>query len=54
MIKLKSKASGFVLPDQNGEEHSLKDYLGKWVALYFYPKDDTLECTVEACSFRDE
>lgn len=53
MLKLASKAPWFVLPDQEGEEHSLKDYLGKWVVLYFYPKDDTPGCTVEACSFRD-
>lgn len=53
MLKLKSKAPVFSLPDQGGKEHSLKDYLGKWVALYFYPKDDTPGCTKEACSFRD-
>lgn len=53
MLKLKSKAPAFTLPDQEGKEHSLKDSLGKWVALYFYPKDDTPGCTVEACSFRD-
>ena len=53
MFKLNQKAPGFVLPDQEGQEHALKDYLGKWVALYFYPKDDTPGCTAEACSFRD-
>lgn len=53
MLKLKSKAPAFILPDQEGREHALKDSLGKWVALYFYPKDDTPGCTVEACSFRD-
>lgn len=53
MPKLKSKALGFTLPDSQGKEHSLKEYLGKWVVLYFYPKDDTPGCTVEACSFRD-
>jgi len=53
MFKLKSKAPGFSLPDQDGKEHLLKDSLGKWVVLYFYPKDDTPGCTVEACSFRD-
>lgn len=53
MLKLKSKAPAFTLPDQEGKEHSLKDYLGKWVVLYFYPKDDTPGCTAEACSFRD-
>lgn len=53
MLKLKSKAPAFTLPDQEGKDHSLKDYLDKWVALYFYPKDDTPGCTKEACSFRD-
>lgn len=53
MFKLKSKAPGFMLPDQTWKGHSLSDYLGKWIALYFYPKDDTPGCTVEACSFRD-
>ena len=53
MLKLKSKAPGFSLPDSQGKMHALKDFLGKWVALYFYPKDDTPGCTVEACSFRD-
>ncbi len=47
------QAPNFTLPDQNGDEHSLTDYLGKWVVLYFYPKDDTPGCTTEACSFRD-
>jgi peroxiredoxin Q/BCP len=47
------KTINFVLPDQNGENHSLADYKGKWVVLYFYPKDDTPGCTKEACNFRD-
>ena len=47
------KAPFFSLPDQNGAIHSLTDYSGKWIVLYFYPKDDTPGCTVEACSFRD-
>ncbi|HSX35328.1 MAG TPA: thioredoxin-dependent thiol peroxidase [Patescibacteria group bacterium] len=47
------KAPDFTLPDQNGATHSLSDYAGKWVVLYFYPQDDTPGCTVEACSFRD-
>jgi peroxiredoxin Q/BCP len=46
-------APGFELIDQNGEMHSLEDYLDKWVVLYFYPKDDTPGCTTEACEFRD-
>jgi len=47
------KAFDFSLPDQNGEVHRLSDYRGQFVVLYFYPKDDTPGCTVEACSFRD-
>jgi thioredoxin-dependent peroxiredoxin len=47
------KAPAFTLQDQAGTEHSLKDYAGSWVLLYFYPKDDTPGCTKEACSFRD-
>ena len=43
----------FNLQDQNGTHHSLKDYDGKWLVLYFYPKDDTPGCTTEACNFRD-
>jgi peroxiredoxin Q/BCP len=41
------------LPDQNGKEISLKDFRGKYVVLYFYPRADTPGCTVEACEFRD-
>jgi len=48
------KASDFTLPDQNNKLHSLADYRGKWLVLYFYPKDNTAGCTLEACSFRDE
>lgn len=48
------KAPQFTLPDQNGTNHSLSDYTGKWVLVYFYPKDDTPGCTIEACSFRDK
>lgn len=47
-------APDFALPDSSGEPHSLKDYAGKWVILYFYPKDDTPGCTTEACSLRDQ
>ena len=46
-------APDFTLPDQQGNPHSLADYRGDWVVLYFYPKDDTPGCTTEACSFRD-
>lgn len=48
------KAPDFQLPDQQGAMKSLTSYAGKWVVLYFYPKDDTPGCTKEACSFRDE
>lgn len=47
-------APDFDLPDQNGERHTLKEYAGKWLVLYFYPKDDTPGCTQEACAFRDD
>lgn len=53
MLSLNSKAPNFSAPDQNEKQHSLKDYKGKWVVLYFYPKDDTPGCTKEACNFRD-
>jgi len=46
-------APGFRLQDQNGDWHDLMDYQGKWLAVYFYPKDDTPGCTTEACNFRD-
>jgi peroxiredoxin Q/BCP len=48
-----SAAPGFRLQDQNGEWHELADYRGQWLAVYFYPKDDTPGCTTEACNFRD-
>jgi peroxiredoxin Q/BCP len=48
-----SAAPGFRLQDQNGEWHALEDYRGSWLAIYFYPKDDTPGCTTEACNFRD-
>ncbi|MDQ5953354.1 MAG: thioredoxin-dependent peroxiredoxin, partial [Patescibacteria group bacterium] len=48
-----TKAPDFNLPDQDGNLHYLKQYKGKWVILYFYPKDATPGCTKEACSFRD-
>lgn len=47
-------APAFRLPDQDGNNRSLADYQGKWVVLYFYPKDDTPGCTQEACLFRDD
>jgi len=47
------KAPDFTLPDERRETHYLSDYAGKWVLLYFYPKDDTSGCTKEACALRD-
>ena len=47
------KAKEFELNDQEGVLRKLSDYKGKWVLLYFYPKDDTPGCTIEACSLRD-
>jgi thioredoxin-dependent peroxiredoxin len=46
-------APQFTLPDENGSLRMLGNFAGKWVVLYFYPKDDTPGCTVEACSLRD-
>jgi len=53
LIDLGRKAPAFKLKDQHGKTHALSDYAGKYVVLYFYPKDDTPGCTREACSFRD-
>lgn len=47
------KAINFSLSDQNGQTHHLTDYQGKWVVLYFYPKDNTPGCTTEACQFQE-
>lgn len=49
-----SPAPDFSLPDQHGQLHGLQRHAGRWVLLYFYPKDDTPGCTREACAFRDE
>ena len=46
-------APAFTLQDQSGKSHALSDYKGKWVVLYFYPKDNTPGCTTQACEFRD-
>ena len=46
-------APAFRLQDQNGKWHSLEDYRGKWVVMYFYPKDNTPGCTTQACELRD-
>lgn len=53
MLKIGNKAPNFKLPDQDGNIHDLKNYLGKRVLIYFYPKDATPGCTDEACTFRD-
>lgn len=53
MLEVGKKAPSFTLLDQNGKKHSLKDYLGKKVVLYFYPKDNTSGCTKEACSYKE-
>jgi peroxiredoxin Q/BCP len=47
-------APDFSLPDQHDTIRQLSDYAGKWLVIYFYPKDDTPGCTAEACQFRDE
>ena len=52
--KVGDAAPDFELPDQNGVVHGLQQYAGKWLVLYFYPKDDTPGCTQEACAFRDD
>jgi peroxiredoxin Q/BCP len=54
MPKEGEQAPDFSIPDQNGVTHSLSDYKGKWVLLYFYPKDNTPGCTIEACTIRDQ
>ncbi|MCX7986050.1 MAG: thioredoxin-dependent thiol peroxidase [Bacteroidales bacterium] len=53
MVQVGNTAPDIQLPDQNGNIVSLRDYAGKKIILYFYPKDDTPGCTAEACSFRD-
>jgi len=52
--KIGQPAPNFKLPDQNGKTHTLNNFRGKWLALYFYPKDDTPGCTEQACKFRDD
>lgn len=53
MLEVGSKAPDFELPDQDGTMHSLRDYRGQKVILYFYPKDNTPGCTKQACGFSD-
>ncbi len=52
-LKEGSKAPAFNLSDQSGKTHTLKDYAGRWLLIYFYPKDSTPGCTIEACAIRD-
>ena len=52
-LKVGDKAPNFALQDQNNITHTLSDYEGQWLVLYFYPKDDTPGCTTQACDFRD-
>ena len=54
IIEVGQQAPDFMLSDENGQIHNLSDYQGKYVLLYFYPKDDTPGCTKEACNFRDD
>lgn len=53
-ISVGDNAPDFTLPDQDGKSHTLSDYTGGPVVLYFYPKDHTSGCTKEACGFRDD
>ena len=52
-LNIGDKAPALTLPDESGEPVGLKDFMGKQVVLYFYPKDDTPGCTTESCDFRD-
>ncbi|WP_420806010.1 thioredoxin-dependent thiol peroxidase [Bacillus kwashiorkori] len=54
MVKVGEKVENFKVTASNGEEVQLSDFHGKYVVLYFYPKDMTPGCTTEACSFRDQ
>lgn len=53
MLEVGTKAPEFILQDQNGKEVSLKDYKGKRIILYFYPRDNTPGCTKQACGFAE-
>ena len=53
MLEIGTKAPDFTLPDQNGNMHTLSEYRGKKVILYFYPKDNTPGCTKQACGFAE-
>lgn len=53
-LQIGNLAPDFKLNDSKGKQHQLSDYVGQYVVLYFYPKDDTPGCTKEACQFRDD
>jgi peroxiredoxin Q/BCP len=53
MLAIGTVAPDFTLPDQDGKTHSLSDYRGQKVILYFYPKDNTVGCTKQACNFKE-
>ncbi len=53
MLEVGTKAPGFSLPDQNGKIHTLEEYKGRKVILYFYPKDNTPGCTKQACGYSE-
>ena len=53
-LKPGDDAPAFELLDQHSRVHKLSDYRGQWLVLYFYPRDDTPGCTIEACEFRDD
>ncbi len=54
LLSIGIQAPDFSLPDQEGKMHTLSDYKGSWVLIYFYPKDDTPGCTKEACSIGEQ
>ena len=53
MLEIGTKSPSFELPDQNGKLHTLEEYKGKKIVLYFYPKDNTPGCTKQACGFSE-
>ena len=53
MLDIGTKAPDFTLPDQNGTEHTLSEYRGQKVVLYFYPRDNTAGCTKQACGYAE-
>jgi peroxiredoxin Q/BCP len=54
MLNIGDTAPAWTAQDQDGKSHASAEYAGKWLLLYFYPKDDTPGCTAEACGFRDQ